>query len=108
MRLIGGLVAWKQPVGIPQLRAMARSVPGAGVPFYAVRGSVGLFSTLPSDRLESTSDISGVANLDLTNTEELHALTGVGEHLHSPSGTSGKGSYSSESITSVFAACTTR
>jgi len=80
MRLIGGLVAWKQPVGIPQLRAMARSVPGAGVPFYAVRGSVGLFSTLPSDRLESTSDISGVANLDLTNTEELHALTGVGEH----------------------------
>ena len=80
MRLIGGLVAWKQPVRIPQLRAMVKNVHDAGVPLCAVRGSIGLFSTLASDRFESTPDVSGLADLDLINTDDLQALTGVGQH----------------------------
>src|SRR2546428_12980869 len=79
MRLIGGLVAWKQPVGIPQLCAMARNVPEAGVPACAVRGSIGLFSTLASDRFEAAPGVSGLADLDLSNMENLQALAGIGQ-----------------------------
>jgi len=78
MRVIGGLVGWKQPVDIPALRAMWSNVPDAGVPLCAVRGSVGLFSTQVSDGWQSTGHVWGVADLDLCNTEELHALAGIG------------------------------
>lgn len=82
MRLIGGLVSWDpaELVTILPLRAMASKVPGARVALSAGQGPVGLFNSVGVESFESTERVWAVADLDLTNHEELRVLTGLGRH----------------------------
>lgn len=79
MSLIGGLVFWgrAQPVTVSHLRAMAGPVAGEPLPLCVAEGSVGLFSSGRLKAIHSTEQVWAVGDLDLTNLEELRALTGL-------------------------------
>ena len=77
MGMIGGMVSWDRTDGAPPisaLRAMASHLPGGRSPIVAEQGAVGLFSSAGTQWTDSDGEIWAVADVDLTNLQELHAL----------------------------------
>jgi asparagine synthase (glutamine-hydrolysing) len=75
--MIGGMVSW-DPAGtappVSALRAMASRLPGGRAPIVAEQGTLGLFSSAEGQWSASDGEIWAVADVDLTNLSELHAL----------------------------------
>jgi asparagine synthase (glutamine-hydrolysing) len=81
MRLIGGLVGWEP--GFPAtdaLRAMATALPGSPPRVVTVGPTAGFFTSVADATPTDADDIAVVADLDLTNGDELRALTGATSH----------------------------
>jgi len=77
MGMIGGMVSWDRPdeaSPISALRSMASHLPGGRSPIVAEQGAIGLFSAAGTQWTDSDGEIWAVADVDLTNLPELHAL----------------------------------
>ncbi|MBI1893841.1 MAG: hypothetical protein HYS14_07020 [Candidatus Rokubacteria bacterium] len=81
MRLIGGVVFRDpaRPAPDSLLQAMARRIAGVRQPVCASRGHVGFFSCIEPGGLDLTERVWALADLDLTNLPELHALAARGD-----------------------------